>query len=154
MVDQDGRAVDQRILSGRWSAVFFGYTYCPDVCPTTLQTLAAAATRLGPRGKDLQVVFVSVDPERDTPAQLKTYLSNQAFPARTIGLTGTPEQVSRIARAYRVYYARQGQGPGYSVDHSAAIFLMNPRGQFDRVLSESFGPDRIAQQIGEAESRG
>ena len=154
MTDQNGRAVDQRILNGKWSAVFFGYTYCPDVCPATLQTLAAAANKLGPAAKDFQVVFVSVDPARDTPAQLKTYLSSQAFPRQTIGLTGTPEQVARIAKAYKVYYAKSGSGSDYGMDHSAAIYLMNPKGQFDSALSESFGPDRIAQQIAEAEEHG
>lgn len=154
MVDQDGRPVDQRILTGKWSAVFFGYTSCPDVCPATLQALAAAAAKLGSRAQNFQVVFVSVDPARDTPAQLKSYLANQAFPGHTIGLTGTPAQVGGIAKAYRAYYANNGSGPGYTVDHTAAIYLMNPQGRFDRVLSESFGPERIAQQIADAERGG
>jgi len=154
MVDQDGRPVDQRILTGKWSAVFFGYTYCPDVCPATLQTLAAAAQRLGPAAKDFQVVFVSVDPARDTPAQLKAYLSSQAFPRRTIGLTGTDQQVAQIAKAYRVYYGKSGAGPGYTVDHTAAIYLMDPQGRFSIVLAENLGPDRIAQLISDAEKRG
>lgn len=110
LVDQDGRAVDQSILDGKWSVVFFGFTYCPDVCPTTMQTLAAAKQQLGPKGDKLQVVFVSVDPERDTPAQLKTYLSNEIYPKGTIGLTGTPEQVAAAAKAYRVYYRKNGEG--------------------------------------------
>jgi protein SCO1/2 len=152
MVDQDGRAVDQRILNGKWSAVFFGYTYCPDVCPATLQTLAAAARKLGPKARELQVVFVSVDPQRDTPAQLKSYLSNQAFPRQAVGLTGTPAQVAAIAKAYRVYFARSGTGQDYTVDHSAAIYLMNPQGRFDTVLTETMGPDQMAQQIVKAES--
>src|SRR5690606_26776090 len=79
LVDRSGAAVDESILEGRWSAVFFGFTYCPDYCPTTLQALAATQDRMGPRGDDLQIVFISIDPERDTPAALDAYLSSSAF---------------------------------------------------------------------------
>lgn len=150
LVDQDGRAVDQSILDGKWSVVFFGFTYCPDVCPTTMQTLAAAKQQLGPKGDKLQVVFVSVDPERDTPAQLKTYLSNEIYPKGTIGLTGTPEQVAAAAKAYRVYYRKNGEGEGYLVDHSTAAYLMDPKGKFARVLPFGIGPDETARQIADA----
>ena len=98
LVDQTGKPVSENILKGKWSAVFFGFTYCPDVCPTTLQVLAQAQDQLGPRAKDFQVVFVSVDPGRDTPEQLANYLSNSAFPKATLGLTGTPAQIAQIAR--------------------------------------------------------
>jgi protein SCO1/2 len=150
LVDQDGKAVDQGVLSGKWSAVFFGYTYCPDVCPTTLQTLAQAKARLGDKAKALQVVFVSIDPERDTPTQMKGYLATPAFPQPTLGLTGSPQAVAAAAKAYRVYYQKHGTGPGYTMDHSSIVYLMNPKGQFDRVLSESQTPAEIATQIGEA----
>src|SRR6201996_3406388 len=99
LVDQNGKPADQNLLKGKWSAVFFGYTYCPDVCPTTLQALAQAEAKLGDKAKNLQVVFISVDPERDTPAQMKTYLSIPAFPRNTIGLTGTAAQVAAAAKA-------------------------------------------------------
>ncbi|ODT61887.1 SCO family protein [Phenylobacterium sp.] len=150
LVDQDGRPVDEKILNGKWSAVFFGFTYCPDVCPTTMQALGAAKRQLGPKGDKLQVVFITVDPERDTPAQLKTYLSNEVFPQGTIGLTGSPEQVAAAAKAYRVYYKKNGEGEGYLVDHSTAAYLMNPKGRFDRVLPFGIGPEEIARQISEA----
>ena len=150
LVDQDGRPVDEKILNGKWSAVFFGFTYCPDVCPTTMQALGAAKRQLGPKGDKLQVVFITVDPERDTPAQLKTYLSNDVFPKGTIGLTGSPEQVAAAAKAYRVYYKKNGEGEGYLVDHSTAAYLMNPKGRFDRVLPFGIGPEEIARQISEA----
>ncbi len=150
LVDQDGKPVDQGVLDGKWSAVFFGYTYCPDVCPTTLQTLAQAKARLGDRAKGLQVVFVSVDPERDTPAQMKSYLATPAFPQPTLGLTGSAQAVAAAAKAYRVYYQKHGTGEGYTMDHSSVIYLMNPKGQFDRVLSESQTPAEIATQIGDA----
>ena len=150
LVDQNGRVTTQEVLKGHWSVVFFGFTYCPDVCPTTLQSLALAREQLGPRAKDLQVVFVSVDPQRDHPAQLKAYLSDPAFPKGTIGLTGTPEQVAIAARAYRAYYRKAGEGDAYLVDHSTAAYLMNPRGRFDRLLPFGITPDEAARQIGEA----
>lgn len=150
LVDQDGKTVDQRLLDGKWSAVFFGYTYCPDVCPTTLQILAQARAKLGDRGNALQVVFVSVDPDRDTPAQMKSYLATPSFPQPTIGLTGSAAQVAAAAKEYRVYYAKQGTGGGYAMAHSSLVYLMNPQGKFDSVLSESQTPDQVATQIGDA----
>lgn len=147
LVDQNGRVVDQRILDGKWSAVFFGYTFCPDACPTTLQALAAVQDQLGPKAKDFQVVFVSVDPARDTSAKLKDYLSTHGFPAGVVGLTGTPEQVARAARAYRVYYARHGDGPDYLMDHSVATYLMDPAGRFVAVLAPGESPQAVAAQI-------
>lgn len=150
MTDTDGRPVDQRLLQGKWSAVFFGYTYCPDVCPATLTTLAAAQTRLGDQGRDLQTVFVSVDPARDTPAQLKSYLASPAFPKPVVGLTGTPEQLAAIAKAYKVYYARNGDGPGYLMDHNSAIYLMDPQGRFVRLIRPDAAPDEMAKELGAA----
>ena len=147
LTDQSGRGVDQRILKGRWSAVFFGYTFCPDVCPTTLQTLATASQGLGDRAKDFQVVFVTVDPARDTPAQLKAYLSSDSFPKGAIGLTGTTEQVAAITRAYGVYFQKQGAGPDYSVNHSSAIYLMSPSGAYDSVISAGLSPDQTKDAI-------
>jgi protein SCO1/2 len=148
--DQNGAPRDERLLKGKWSAVFFGYTFCPDVCPTTLTTLAAALDRMGPKARQVQVVFVSVDPDRDTPAQLKTYLSSPAFPKDAIGLTGTPAQVAAAARAYHVYYKKAGDGPDYSVDHTAIIYLIDPSGRFDRPIAEGISPDETARQISEA----
>ena len=150
LVDQNGRPTDQTVLKGKWSAVFFGYTYCPDVCPTTLQALAGAEAKLGDKAKNLQVVFISVDPQRDTPAQLKTYLSIPAFPRNTIGLTGTPAQVAAAAKAYRVYYQKEGQGEGYTMAHSSIVYLMNPAGKFVTALTESQTPSEVATQIGDA----
>ncbi|HEY3887629.1 MAG TPA: SCO family protein [Caulobacteraceae bacterium] len=147
LTDQSGHSVDQRILKGKWSAVFFGYTYCPDVCPTTLQTLATAQQGLGARAKDFQVVFVTVDPARDTPSQLKAYLSSDSFPKGAIGLTGTTDQVAAVTRAYGVYFQKQGTGPDYSVNHSSAIYLMNPNGAYDSVISAGLTPDQTRQAI-------
>ena len=150
LVNQDGQPVDETVLKGKWTVVFFGFTYCPDVCPTTLQALDRAQDLLGPKADRMQVVFISVDPERDTPAQLKAYLAGAAFPTATIGLTGTPEQVAAATKAYHVYYRKNGAGPDYLVDHSTPAYLMDPQGRFDRILPYGISPEEIAQQIGQA----
>jgi protein SCO1/2 len=150
LVDQDGKTVTEALLKGKWTAVFFGFTYCPDVCPTTLQTLAVAQDHLGPKAKALQVLFVSVDPARDTPAQLKRYLSAPVFPKGIIGLTGTTDQVAGAAKAYRAYYQKEGEGADYVVNHSSVIYLMDPKGQYNRVLAYGLTPDEITRQISEA----
>jgi protein SCO1/2 len=148
LVDDRGQAVDQSLLNGRYSAVFFGFAHCPDVCPATLQTLGAAARQLGPRAKDLQVVFITVDPERDNPAALKAYLDSQRLPLRAVGLTGTPDQIQAVAHAYRVFYEKAPQAGGdYSMNHSTAVYLMDKRGRFDRVIAYGLTPDEIAAQL-------
>ena len=152
LVDQDGRAVDERVLQGKWTAIYFGFTYCPDFCPATLQVLKEAKQRLGRRGDNLQVVLISVDPERDTPALLKTYLQNEAFPEGTIGLTGTPEQVAAAAKAYRVFYRKAGTGEDYTVDHASLVYLMDPKGRYDRVIANGTSPEETARIIGDAMS--
>jgi protein SCO1/2 len=150
LVNQDGRPVDETMLKGKWSAVFFGFTYCPDVCPTTLQAMARTQDLLGPKAKDFQVVFISVDPGRDTPQQMKTYLSNEAFPKGVIGLTGTPAQVDAAAKAYKAYYAKNGDGPDYLVDHFSSTYLMNPKGKFEKILPYGVPPEELARQISDA----
>lgn len=150
LMDQDNRPANQDLLRGKWTAVFFGYTYCPDVCPTTLTLLGRVQSMLGPKAADWQVVFITVDPGRDTPAQLKAYLSSPVFPRGTKGLTGTPGQVDAAAKAYKVFYQKEGSGPTYTMDHTSAIYLMDPQGKFDRILTESLPPDQMTHQITEA----
>ncbi len=152
LVDQDGRPVDQRVLNGKWSIVFFGYTFCPDFCPTTLTTLGKAMDALGPKAKDTQVVFITVDPARDTPAELKTYLSSRAFPKNIMGLTGTQAQIAQVAKEYLVYYQKEGTGPNYTMDHSTAIYIMDPQGRFHGVIADGLTPDQDAQAISQAMS--
>lgn len=147
LVDQSGAAVDQGVLRGRWSAVFFGYTYCPDVCPTTLAALGQTVGDLGPDASRFQVVFITVDPARDTPAALKAYLASATFPRGVRGLTGSPEQIAAVARAYHVYYQKVPQGASYSMDHSAVVYLMDPQGRFIRPLDVGVAPPQIARQI-------
>ena len=154
LIDQQGRPADQRLLQGKWTAVFFGYTYCPDVCPTTLQTLGSASALMGDKAKAFQVVFITVDPARDTPAQLKDYLSSASFPRGIVGLTGSPAQIAQVTGAYKVYFQKNGGGTSYSVDHSSAIYLMNPQGKFDSVIPFGLPPDQTRDLIVKAMARG
>jgi len=152
LVDQNGRPTTEKALKGKWSLVFFGFTYCPDVCPGTLQALAAASDRLGPKAKDLQIVFISVDPERDDVKQMNAYLSADYVPRSTLGLTGTPEQVAAAAKAYRVYYAKAGEGPGYTIDHSTVTYLMDPKGRFHAAIPYGLSPEDVARRVNDAMS--
>lgn len=150
LVDQNAKPTTEQVLKGKWSAVFFGFTYCPDVCPTTLAALGQAQSLLGPKAKDFQVIFISLDPERDNPAQLRTYLSNEVFPKKTVGLTGSAAQVAVAAKAYRVFYEKSGAGADYLVNHSTATYLMDPKGRFSKVLPFGISPEEIAHQIAQA----
>ena len=154
LVDQEGRAVDESLLEGKWSLVFFGFTFCPDYCPTTLAALDATQARLGDRAKDLQIVFISVDPERDTPQALKDYLSSEGFPEGVVGLTGTPEQVRAAADAYKAFYQKVGEGEGYTMNHSLTVYLMGPDGRFRTAVAEELGPERSAAVIERAMAQG
>ena len=154
LVDQYGQPRTERLLKGKWTAVFFGYTYCPDVCPATLQMLSDAEDRLGPKAQNLQVVFVTIDPQRDTPTQLRDYLSSSAFPKGTIGLTGSPAEIAQAAKAYHAFYKQEGTGQDYSMEHTSAVYLMNPRGRFNRVLAYGLTPDDTARLISEAMREG
>lgn len=129
MTDHNGNAVTEKTYAGNPMAIFFGFTYCPDICPTTLSRLSTLMEKLGPQGQKIQVILVSVDPERDTPAILKTYL--EAFNPRFIGLTGTAEQLSRFANSYRAFYKKVPISNGdYTMNHSAGVFLYNRIGDF------------------------
>lgn len=146
--------VDQEALKGKWSAVFFGFTYCPDVCPTTLFALGQAEARLGDAARDFQTVFISIDPARDTPAMMADYVANDGFPKRIRGLTGTPEQVAAAAKAYKVFYQKAGEGPDYLMNHSSIIYLMNPSGRFACVIRGDAPPDEIAAKVKSAMAQG
>ena len=154
LVDQTGRPRDADALKHKWSAVFFGFTYCPEACPTTLLALGQTEKLLGAKADDFQTVFVSVDPGRDTPKVMANYLSNSAFPRRTIGLTGTPQQVTRIAGAYHVFYQKAGDGPDYQVNHSTITYLMSPTGAFVCVIPYGETPQMMAGQIRAAMKQG
>jgi protein SCO1/2 len=150
LIDQEGRLRDESLLKGKWSAVFFGFTFCPEACPTTLLALGQAQDLLGPRGKNLQTVFISVDPARDTPQVMRAYLDNPSFPKNAVGLTGTADEVAVAVRAYHVYEQKVGEGPDYTVDHSTFTYLMNPKGRFACVLPYKLTPEQLAEHIGKA----
>jgi protein SCO1/2 len=160
LVDQRGRPTDEAALKGKWSAVFFGYTFCPEACPTTLLAMGQTEKQLGQNAADFQTVFISVDPDRDTPKVMANYLSNTSFPHRTLGLTGTGEQVAAAARAYHVFYEKAGfaQKPGqaaqYEVNHSTITYLMSPRGRFVCALPYGATPDVLTAKIRSAMQQG
>jgi protein SCO1/2 len=148
LVDGAGRTVTDRDLRGQYLLIYFGYTFCPDVCPTTLTAMASALDQLGSRAEQLRPVFITVDPERDTPKVVRDYTA--AFSPRILGLTGTPEQIAKVAGEYRVYYAkhRTGEGPGdYTVDHSSIIYLMGPNGRFIAPIAADESARQMAADI-------
>ena len=147
LVDTSGRTVDQSVLKGKWSVVFFGFTHCPDICPTTLFELGQVEPLLGQEADRFQTVLISVDPARDTVAQMKAYVANPSFPKRLVGLTGTPAQTDAAAKAYRVYYQKVGEGPDYTVNHAAYSYLMTPKGRFACVLPYDLTPEQTAAKI-------
>lgn len=146
LVDQDGKAVTEKDLLGKPTAIFFGFTFCPEVCPTTLTEMTGWLKDLGPDADKLNVVFVSVDPERDTPAQLKLYLSN--FDHRIRGLTGTTAQTDAAAKAYRIYHRKVAiEGGEYTVDHSSAVYLFDAKGAFVEPIGYGGPPERGLAQL-------
>jgi len=130
LIDGQGQIVTDRSWPGKFLLVYFGYTNCPDTCPTTLASIAGALTKLGAKADRIQTLFITVDPDRDTPAVMKQYTA--LFSPRITGLSGTAAALAEAARAYGVQYARQptGAAPGdYEMEHSAYVYLMTPEGQ-------------------------
>ena len=147
--DPSGRARSLADFRGKAVVVFFGYTQCPDVCPTTLATLAETMKLLGPDADRVQVVFITVDPERDTPALLSEYVP--AFDKRFVGLSGDAAATERVAKEFKVIYQKQpGPTPGtYTVDHSAGVFLFDPQGRLRVYASHGQGPEVFAHDLRE-----
>jgi protein SCO1 len=147
--DPNGRSVTSEDFRGRFQLIAFGYTYCPDICPTTLVEMAAILKQLGDQADRLQPIFITVDPERDTAKVLKTY--TEFFDPRILGLTGSPALVSRAADNFRIRYAkvREPGSDNYAVDHSAGMILLGPDGQFIKKFAFATPVDEIAAQLGE-----
>ncbi len=143
--DQDERAFSQAQLRGRWTLIFFGYTYCPDICPLTLAELKRAYAQLEatPYKTDTQVVFVSVDPQRDTPTILKRYVRH--FHPSFTGVTGTQQQLGRLTRALGIAYAYRGEGKDYLVDHSTSMLLVDPMARLYASFSAPHQADVLVQ---------
>jgi protein SCO1/2 len=146
LTDQNGRIRNDKDFAGRYMLVYFGYTNCPDVCPTTLAVIAEAMKRLGRLSQKIVPIFVTVDPARDTPKVLKAYLN--AFGSEFVGLTGTEPSIALIAKEYHVWYHRHKPVNGlYAVDHSNAIYLMGPDGKFIADYNETMGPKGLAKAL-------
>ena len=148
LVGGDGKTVTDRDFRGHWMLVYFGYTSCPDVCPTTLTQVAAALDQLGPDADKIRPVFITIDPKRDTPKVVRDYAA--AFSPRLVGLTGSPEQIERTETDYRVYAAehRTGNGPNdYSMDHSSILYLVGPNGRFVTLLNAEATAAELAAKL-------
>jgi protein SCO1 len=144
----DGTTVTDQTYRGKWLLVYFGYTFCPNTCPTTLLEIAAALEKLGPDAAKVQPIFITVDPKRDTPKVMAQY--TQSFDSRIVGLTGTPEQIAAVAQEYGAYYVAHKSGDGandYTMDHSTYLYVMDPRGQFVQAFDADTPADRIADDL-------
>ncbi|MDR3423857.1 MAG: SCO family protein [Alphaproteobacteria bacterium] len=141
LTNQDGKIVSDRDFAGRYLLIYFGYTFCPDICPTGLQSMSRALDELKGDADKIQPLFITVDPARDTPQRLKDY--NSAFNPRIVGLTGSAEQIAAVAKEYQVYYEKGEGDEDYEVDHSTLIYLMNPAGKLVATFGEETDPQAI-----------
>ena len=142
----DGRTVTDQTYRGKWLLIYFGYTSCPDACPTALNDMGVALDRLGPEAGALQPIFITVDPKRDTRGALAEYL--KSFDPRIVALTGTEDQIAAVVKEYRVYVAAHPESGGdYTVDHSSLFYLMNPDGKFVNVLHGDLSGDEMADRL-------
>jgi protein SCO1/2 len=138
LTGSSGKPFSSAQLNGKPAAVFFGFTHCPDVCPTTLARLTKLRRELGKGDDALSIVFISVDPERDTPAEVDTYM--KLYDTPVIGLTGTPAQIDQVKKQYGIFSRKVSQpGGGYSVDHTATVILLDRNGQFSSTISMEEG---------------
>jgi protein SCO1/2 len=147
LTDQNGIVRHDSDFRGKLMLVYFGYTYCPDVCPATLNTMTAAMDKLGASGAAVQPIFITVDPARDGVAQMKSYVAN--FTPRLLALTGTPAEIAVAAKAYRVYFqpVKGEDADDYSVDHSAFVYLMGRDGRYLAHFAPDIGADQMAAAI-------
>ena len=147
LTDQNGKPRSSAEFRGRFMMIYFGYTYCPDVCPTTLALMGDALDKLGPARSRVVPIFITVDPQRDTPAQLKSYL--KAFGPDFVGLTGSVKTITKVAGDFRVYFKKQPlPGGGYGMDHSSVIYLMAPDGRFVTYWDDTaIGPNKLAAEL-------
>lgn len=147
LTDVNGARFESASLRGRPYAVFFGYTHCPDVCPTALLDLTQAIAGMGERGKDIALVFISVDPARDTPATMKTYV--ETVNPRIIGLTGSEGEIAAVAKSFRVLYrAGPNEGGAYAVDHTALTYLFDRAGRFVAAIPGGDTQDGMTAKLG------
>jgi protein SCO1 len=147
----NGQKVSDQDFRGKWLLVYFGYTHCPDICPTTLAEISETLTSLGPLAAEVQPLFVSIDPERDTPGMVGDFINR--IDDRIIGLTGTPAQIAAVAKEYHVYYAKDPPSPAagedYAMDHTAFVYVMGSDGKYLTLFSPLQGqtPDDMAAKL-------
>lgn len=151
LVDHHGRSVSADDFDGRFMLIYFGYTYCPGNCPSALTAMADALDLLGAAGNKIVPIFITVDPARDTPEQLRMYVD--FFHPRLVGMTGTSEQIAAVAKAYQIFYAksdtRRADAEDYLMDHTPIIYLMGPEGRYRTHFTPQTAPDIIAASIRE-----
>jgi protein SCO1/2 len=149
LTDQNGRRVSDGDFAGRYRIVYFGFSHCPDICPTDLASIGAALDRLEKKNPALaakvQPIFITVDPERDTPAALKPYVA--AFHPRLVGLTGTPREIAATAKSFAIYYEKAPAGDSYTMNHSRLAILFGPKGEPIALLPHERGADAIAAEL-------
>lgn len=148
LTDHTGRRVTEKDFAGKPMLVYFGFTHCPDICPSGLQVISAALDKLGPDAEKVTPLFITVDPERDTAAALAEYVTS--FHPRIVGLTGTPDEIKDAAKAYRVYYKKvedPGSAGQYTVDHTSFMYLMDKNGEFAQHFPHSVAIDTLAGAI-------
>ena len=149
----DGRKVTDATYRGKWLVVYFGYTSCPDVCPTVILRIGQALDRLGARAERIQPIFITVDPLRDTPERLAHYMAS--FNPRVVGLRGDAQETREAARQFHVYYRTRDFGNGeYSVDHSSFLYVINPEGRFTKLLPDALSADQLASELTTLTRRG
>ena len=148
LTDHNGKRVTDKDFRGKFMVVFFGFTNCPDVCPTALQVMAAALDKLGANAERVTPVFISIDPEHDKPAQLASYVAS--FHPRLVGLTGSQAEIDAVAKAYRVYVKKvpdPKSTAGYTMDHSSIIYVMGPDGSYRAHFTHATSPDAMAERL-------
>ncbi len=147
LTEHTGRRVTEADFKGRFTLVYFGYTFCPDVCPAELQVISAALDELGKEAEKVTPVFITIDPQRDTVEQMKEYVGN--FHKSLVGLTGSLEEVRAVAKAYRIYYARSkdDSSTDYLMDHSSIVYLMSPEGEYLAHFAYGTGVEKMAKGI-------
>ncbi len=150
LVNHHGETVTEANFIGRPQLIYFGFSYCPDVCPTALQQIGIALEEVDPEGTFFQPILISVDPERDTPESLAQYVTARGFPKGLIGLTGTSEQIEAAKLAYKVYSAKVNDPEltgGYTIDHASLIFLMDENGKFADVFTHNVTTADMARRL-------
>jgi cytochrome oxidase Cu insertion factor (SCO1/SenC/PrrC family) len=146
LTDQHGKRVSDKDFRGRYMLIYFGYSFCPDVCPTTLAVMAQALEKLGDRSRRVTPIFITIDPERDTPKVLDDYM--KAFGPNFVGLTGSAAEIKDAEKKYRVYAAKKPlEGGNYGMDHSSVLYLMGPDGKMVSFYDEAVSPDDLAKDL-------